>query len=140
LKVSATTFHLVMEGTAAVVLVSDDVKVQYDAVLNGTDVQSVKRRTQLNRYLKEFCSNEPHRLSDLQYKKEGNYKDGHGKTVAIWTFKPTAWRLYGAVLKVNGKKAFVGVEVDPSKKRDKANKKLLESAALLIGKLEEHKG
>lgn len=137
---SAAEFALVLEGKVADVRLSDKAHSAYKEVQKGKDQRDVKRRTQLRRYLDQFGNNEPHSLSDQHYKKEGNFSDGVKGKVAIWTFKPYQWRLYGAVLTVEGKKCFVGVEVDPEKKQDKADKDRLAAAALAIGKIKEYIG
>ena len=133
---SAVTYSLVKQGKAASVRLSPKAVTAYGEVQKGTDERSRKRRKQLDRYLQEFCDNEPHRLNDTQYKKEGNFP-AKGRTIAVWTFKPFQWRLYGSVLTVNGLKCFVGVEVDEEKKQDRANKVLLEAAAAFISTLDE---
>jgi hypothetical protein len=46
--------------------------------------------------------------------------------------------MYGAVLTVEGEKCFVGVRVDPDKKKDRADRSLLEAAARDIGALPEY--
>ena len=133
---SAVTYSLIKQGKAASVRLSPRADSAYEEVRKGTDERSRKRRKQLDRYLQEFCENEPHRLNDQQYKKEGNFP-AKGRMIAVWTFKPFQWRLYGSVLMVDGKKCFVGVEVDDDKKQDRANKALLEAAATVISTLDE---
>lgn len=133
---SAVTYSLIKQGKAASVRLSPRAKVAYEEVQKGTDERSRKRRKQLDRYFQEFCDNEPHRLNDLQYKKEGSFP-AKGRSIAVWAFKPFQWRLYGSVLTVNGHKCFVGVEVDEEKKQDRANKALLEAAAAFVAALDE---
>jgi hypothetical protein len=120
------------------VCLSPKAKAAYNALKAGTDMMSVRQRTQLDRYMERFCASEPHYMTDTHYRKEGNHPDGNGGKVPIWAFKPDGWRLYGAVLIVDGKKTFVGVEVDPAKKQRKADQSLLKSAALIIGGLQEY--
>ena len=141
MKPSAAQFEVVVSGAVASIRLSPKAKLAYDDLQAGRDEKSIKTRRQLARYLEEFCENEPPRLADTHYKKEGSYFNGlpGGGRVAIWTFKPWQWRLYGAVLIVEGRKCFVGMEVDPDKKQDKADKDTLVAAALAIGKLEEYR-
>jgi hypothetical protein len=47
--------------------------------------------------------------------------------------------LYGTILKVAGIRTFVGVEVDATKKRDKADRAKLKSAAAALAALQEYK-
>jgi hypothetical protein len=58
--------------------------------------------------------------------------------VAVWTFKGWQWRLYGAILKVMGRRCFVGVDVDPNKKKDRADQAKLKSSAKAIAELDEY--
>lgn len=113
---------------------------EYSRVQTGTDKRSVQRQTHLRRFFEEFCSDFRHRLNDEQFKKEGDFSDGVGGRVAIWAFKAWQFRLYGAVLTVDGSRCFVGVTVDPEKKSNRADQALLRSAALEIAKLEEYHG
>jgi hypothetical protein len=95
-KPSASGFRKVCDGAAAAIRLSPTADKAYSAVLNGTDLNSVKQKTQLGRYFREFCDNHRPRLSEEKFKKEGNFPDGKGQTVAVWTFKPWQWRLYGS--------------------------------------------
>jgi hypothetical protein len=110
-------------------------------VLEGTDEISVKRKVQLARYFREFCENAQfaRRLSDQKFKNEGNFPDGQGKQVTVWTFKSWQWRLYGAILRTAGKNCFVGVKVDPAKKRDRADQQMLKATAKAIAALVEYR-
>jgi len=78
------------------------------------------------------------RLSDEKFKKEDDFSDGHHGTVAISAFKARQWRLYGAILTVNGKRCFVGVRVDADKKRDNADQDIMKRAAKDVGDLSEY--
>ncbi|WP_125901156.1 hypothetical protein [Methylobacterium indicum] len=73
------------------------------------------------------------------YRSEGQHpaKNGTNDKVAIWAFKPDGWRLYGAVLLVDGQKCFVGVKVDSAKKQNKPDREMLRRAAEIIGELTE---
>jgi hypothetical protein len=135
---SASDFAIVRSGIAADVRLSAVVWREYKKVRTGTDEKSIKRNRQLMRYFAEFCDHEPHRLTVEQFKKQGNFTDGMGGKVPIWEFKPWQWRLYGAILTVGGKKCFVGVTVDTDKKKDLADRALLEAAAREISALSEY--
>jgi hypothetical protein len=140
-KPSAMAFCLACQGGVADVRLSPEAKVHYQQVLDGTDENSVKRKVQLARYFREFCDHLLffNRLSDLKFKNEGNFSDGLGGHVTIWTFKAWKWRLYGAILQVNGRRCFVGVNVDPAKKQDKADQQMLKSTAKVIAGLQEYR-
>jgi hypothetical protein len=100
----------------------------------------VKRKTRLVRYFAEFVNNMDYynRLGQDKFKKEGNFPSGHpGGDVALWEFKAFQWRLYGGIAEVEGRRCFVGVAVDPDKKRDRANQQLLTIAARRLGGFSE---
>jgi hypothetical protein len=116
------------------------VKEVYDQAIAGKDKNSVQRRVHLQRSFKEFCENDEfwRRLSDEKFKREGKFPDGLGDDATIWVFKAWQWRLYGAIIRVNGRRCFVAVRVDPSKKRDRADQALLKATAKAIGELPEY--
>ena len=111
---------------------------EYDLLAAATHSLGIKQFRQLERFLDRFCASPRPSLTLEQYKKEGDFSDGCGGTVAVFEFKPFKWRLYGAVLRVAGKKCVVGTRVDPQKKQNKADRNALELTALDIGKLVEH--
>jgi hypothetical protein len=135
---SASDFTVVCSGVAADIRLSPVALREFEKVRAGTDERSIKRKRQLSRYFEEFCNHEPHRLDDEKFKKQDNLVDGRGGQVSVWEFKPWQWRLYGAILHVDGKKCFVGVKVDPEKKTDRADRALLEAAAREISTLSEY--
>jgi hypothetical protein len=137
---SAAKYEVICTGTVASVRLSPKAKEEYDALQARTDAIGRGQKQQLRRFIERFCSCEPHRLPQEHYRFEGRHPDGSGGKVAIYAFKPHGWRLYGAVLAV-GKdaKCFVGVDVDPAKKKDKTDQAMLRSVALLIADLDEWK-
>jgi hypothetical protein len=137
-RASAAGYRVVCEGPVGKVRLAPPAWQEYRQVIEGEDRLSVQRATHLGRCFTEYCANVQPRLSPEKFKKEGNYPDGHGGTVAIWEFKAWQWRLYGATVRVAGQRCFVGVRVDPSKKRNKADQAMLKSAALDIGNLIEY--
>ncbi|MGY3149623.1 hypothetical protein ACVWYQ_006622 [Bradyrhizobium sp. USDA 3397] len=120
---------------------SPSAKVEYDALIARTDNISRAQARQLQRYLERFCNHEPHRMVEDHYRHEGSHSDGRpgGKKVPVWAFKPDGWRLYGAVMTVKSRKTFVGVDVDPAKKKNKVDQSRLKAVGLLIGDLIEWK-
>ena len=112
---------------------------EFVKVRDGTDQLSRQRLTHLRRSFREFCDVHPHRLPPEKFKKEGDFPDGLGGTVAVFAFKAWQWRLYGAVLNVAGRRCFVGMRVDPEKKQDRANQSLLRATATDIAGLHEHR-
>lgn len=135
---SAREFQIACEGPVIAVRLSPNALEQYQYVLDGTDKLSVQRRKHLARYFHEFCTNNPHRLGQEKFKKEGDFSDGRGGYVAIWAFRVRQWRLYGAFLQVGNRRCFVGVRVDATKKQDKADQQMLRNAALDIAGLVEY--
>ncbi len=141
-RIKAAILPIIWRGTKADVRMTEEVAAQYKQAIESNDEISLKRRTHLERYFHEFAENDDYhrRLSDQKFKKEGNFPDGNGGKVAIWTFKGWQWRVYGAILRVTGRRCFVGVEVDPDKKQDRANQAKLKSAAKTIAKLDTSDG
>jgi hypothetical protein len=139
-RLSAISFGRVWIGAKADVRLSPDAEKQYREAIENKDELSTKRRTHLQRYFREFCDHDDYlrRLSDQKFKKEGNFSDGLGGTVAIYTIKAWQWRVYGTVMTVGGRRCFVGVVVDPTKKQDRADRAKLTSAAKMIAQLSEY--
>jgi hypothetical protein len=129
---------LPIEGEFGAIRLSPEADAAYKAICTGKDDLSVRRRTALNRYMLEFCANKIPRLNEQHFKKEDTFSVSRGKKVAIFAFKPWKWRLYGAIMTIDGVRTFVGVKVDEDKKQDKANRGLMKSAADAISELEEH--
>ncbi|HZP18761.1 MAG TPA: hypothetical protein VFB16_01010 [Bauldia sp.] len=133
---TATLYDIVVRGDAADIRLAPTAYAAYVAARAGTDKISMQRKAHLERYFREFCEHNPHRLTDEKFKKEQTFATAHGK-VAVWAFKAWQWRLYGSILTVAGKRTFVGTRVDDSKKQNKANKTLLKLAADDIARLIE---
>lgn len=136
----AATYQIAWTGPMADVRMQPDVFLQYNEAIEGNDEISTKRKVHLQRYFTEFCNSEDwhKRLSDRKFKREGNFRDGKGGWVAVWTFKGWQWRLYGAILKVVGRRCFVAVEVDPEKKQDRADQRKLKATAKAVAELLEY--
>jgi hypothetical protein len=131
----AGSLRIVSRGSVADVRMTEDVYDEYMQAIDGNDKISVKRSARLTRYFGEFCNNMDYymRMGQDKFKKEGNFPDGNGGVVAVWEFKAFQWRLYGGVTEVGGRRCFVGVAVDPDKKRDRADQQLLAAAAKRLG-------
>lgn len=136
---SAGSLKIVCPGSVADVRMTDVVYKEYRQAIEKADKMSVKRRTRLGRYFGEFANNVDYynRMGQDKFKKEGNFPDGNGGMVAVWEFKAFQWRLYGGVAEVEGRRCFVGVAVDPDKKRDRADQELLAIAAKRLGAFRE---
>ncbi|OYU91928.1 MAG: hypothetical protein CFE29_03525 [Bradyrhizobiaceae bacterium PARB1] len=137
----ADSYVIAWTGSVADIRMAASVKAEYDQAIARKDINSIQRRVHLQRSFKEFCENDEfwRRLSDEKLKREGKFPDGNGTDATIWVFKAWQWRLYGAIMKVNARRCFVAVSVDPNKKRDRADQKLLKATAKSLGKLAEYK-
>jgi hypothetical protein len=135
---SAIGFFVVRDGPYAVVRLAPIAHAAYQQLFESNDKLSVQRRTHLARYLERFCEIGPQGLGQEKFKREDSFPDSRGNQVAVYAFKPFKWRLYGGILTVGGKRCFVGVRADPSKKQDKADQTLLRNAASDIAALAEY--
>jgi hypothetical protein len=136
----AADFKVVAEGPVACIRLSPEALGHFQSVLDGKDELSKRRKVRLQRIFREFCENARPQLNDEQFKKEGDFPNGLGKTVAVIAIKAWQFRLYGTVCMVGNKKCFVGVKVDPAKKQDRANQRLLKATAREFGGIDETKG
>jgi hypothetical protein len=136
----AEDFVIAWTGVKADVRMSPAEKALYDQAIANDDEISAKRKTHLARFFTEFCENDDYyrRLNDRQFKNQGKFKDGTGGKATIWTFKAWQWRVYGAIMNINGRRCFVGGKVDPDKKNDQADRAILNAAAKIIGSLAEY--
>lgn len=137
--ISAASLRVVCRGSVADLRMTEEVHMEYLQAIDGKDKISVKRKTRLTRYFAEFVNNMDYynRLGQDKFKKEGNFAVGPNVEVAVWEFKAFQWRLYGGIAEVDGRGCFVGVGVDPNKKRDRADQQLLTTAARRLGEFSE---
>jgi hypothetical protein len=136
---SAVGYQAVQDGPYASVRLAPEIHTEYKKLFESNDTLSKQRRAHLTRYFQRFCELGPRGLGEEKFKFEESFSDGRGGQVPVYAFKPFKWRLYGGILTVGGKRCFVGVRIDPSKKQNKANQKLLASAASDIADLLEYK-
>ncbi|MEE8630224.1 MULTISPECIES: hypothetical protein [Methylobacterium] len=136
---AAADFECHAEGPAGRILLARKAHDEWLEIAQGRSREDVQRRTKLKKHFEEFVTNGPARLGEDHFRREGAFADGRGASVAIWVFKVWQWRLYGAILPIRGVQCFVGVKVDPSKKRNKADQDLLKAVAKEIGGLAEYR-
>jgi hypothetical protein len=136
---SAAEFVCVKDGPYASVRLAPDRHKEYMQLFESNDQLSKKRRKHLERYFDRFCEIGPQALGEDKFKFEDSFPDGQGKQVPVYTFKSFQLRLYGGILTVAGKRCFVGVRSDLSRKSDKADQQLLKSAANDIALLLEYR-
>ncbi|MCY1642110.1 hypothetical protein [Methylorubrum sp. SL192] len=135
---AAAGFECLAEGKGGKILLAPKALAEWQALERGRNREDIKRRVKLRKHFDEMAANGPGRLNDEQFKREGSFPDGAGGAVSIWVFKVWQWRLYGAFVTIEGAQCFVGVRVDPSKKRDRADQDLLKAVAKEIGGLVEY--
>ena len=143
-RVKAASYPTIMVGSVGDIRMSPPEHLMYREAIEGNDEISVRRRTHLQRYFTQFCESDDYhrRLNDEQFKREGKFPDGrsgNATNAVVWTFKAWQWRVYESILHIQGKRCFVGVRVDPSKKQNKASNKILVATAKLIGALDEYR-
>jgi hypothetical protein len=122
-------------GTHGSVRLSEEAKAEFDALCAQPDETSMREAATIKRYFERFTSHGPQGFDHKMFKSEGRFKDGTGKPVQVFAMKAYQWRLYGVLRHHDGRPAFFGLCVDPSKKKDKANKALLERCARLSSML-----
>jgi hypothetical protein len=135
----AADFSCVKDGPYASVRLSPGVHAAYMQLFESNDVFSKKRRKHLERYFIRYCEIGHQALGEDKFKFEDSFADGRGKQVQVYAFKSFQFRIYGGILTVAGKRCFVGVRFDPTKKSDKANQQLLRFAANDIAELSEYR-
>lgn len=116
---------IVASGTFADVWLVGEAKSEYSALLSRKDANSRRAARQLPRYFERYANGQ--RLSDEHFKPQGKKKRGQW-TMQVWEFKGFQYRIYGVVVDVDGKRAFIGTEPDPKKKDDKADASIVQRA------------
>ena len=129
--------QLVAKGEVCRVYLSDEAMTEYNELqrrAKRNEQNSVKAWRQLQNYMMRFCDHGHRKMLEEHFKSEGSFPKGRGTNVQVYAFKPYQWRLYGTVCSYEGYTSFLGVKVDPSKKRDKADRAILTAAANALGK------
>lgn len=116
----------VFEGQEADIWLIDEAKLEYAALLERNDINGKKAQIQFPRYFERWANGQ--RLGDDQFKPQGRRNAGQ-VTVQIFEFKAFQFRIYGVVVNVDGKRAFIGTAADPSKKKNKADPSKIQKAA-----------
>ena len=128
--------HVVVSGQYGTVRLSDEAKHAYDELKARTDQTGMKQTTLIGRYFGRFAELGPTRLDNPKmFKAQGKFRDGTGKKVQVFEFKAYQWRVYGVLKDVGGTRCFVGMCVDPDKKKDKADRSILERCARMSSDL-----
>jgi hypothetical protein len=122
-------------GAYGVVRLSQEAKDAFDALCGQADQTSMREAATIKRFFQRFTTHGPHGFDGKQFKSEGRFKDGTGKQVRVFAMKAYQWRLYGVLKHHDGKPAFFGLCVDPSKKKNKADRAILERCARLSSDL-----
>jgi hypothetical protein len=128
--------YLITRGAYGCVWLSDEAKEEYDALCARNDETSIREATTIRRYFERFAALGPAGLDNPKMMKpEGRRPNGTGRQVQVFAIKAYQWRLYGVRCHHRGEPSFVGLCVDPSKKQNKANPKLIDKCARLSSKL-----
>lgn len=118
--------HLITRGRYGCVWLSDEAKREYETLCARSDELGLRESTTIKRYFRRFADLGPSGLDiPSQFKPQGRVKVGTGKRVQVFAMKATQWRVYGVHRNHRGAPAFVGLCVDPDKKKDKADPALL---------------
>ncbi|MER9869272.1 hypothetical protein NKJ35_19205 [Mesorhizobium sp. M0136] len=117
----------VASGDYADVWLFGEARREYEALLTRTDETSRKSAVQLPRYFGRYAENQP--LGDQMFKPLGRFKGASGNDVQIYEFKSWQFRIYGVVRLFRGKRCFLGIACDPSKKKNRADPAKMKKAA-----------
>jgi hypothetical protein len=119
----------VASGSYTDVWLFGNARKEHIALRSRTDETSRREAIQIGRYFSRFADSGPKSLGDKMFKSLGKFRDGAGNEPQIWEFKAYQFRIYGIIAEYRRKRAFLGTECDPSKKREKADQRILKSAA-----------
>lgn len=94
-------------------------------------VLDAKKRARLSELMGILAQDGHQYLPPEKFRFEERFRVGGsaGRDVAVYAIKGWQVRLYGSFVVVNGRNAFVGSEMDSSKKQDNADRATLERAA-----------
>lgn len=137
---SCANFYVDHEGEHGTVRLSEEIYAEVKRVRESKDVNDKRTKRHVERYFRDYCTEKNPRFNAEQFKKQGDFPDGIGGKVAVYTFKCFQWRLYGIQLHIDGKKCFVALGCDPKKQQDKADAAQLTRCAKLAGELTEYRG
>lgn len=125
-------FEVVRDGSVRRIMLSSKVMKDYEKAMEGKDQKSVGQRRTFERLFEYYCEEDRPINNDQQFKKEGNFG---AEKEPVWAFKAFQFRLYGTPIRWNGKETFFAVRADPSKKQNKADRRLLEATAAEVSEL-----
>lgn len=89
-----------------------------------------KDKAALRRWMENWCSDVEGAIPDTRMKAQERFSDAKGRTVLIIAFKSYQARLYGFIRKISNKETFLVAAIDPEKKDDDADPKILKKAKL----------
>lgn len=129
-KSAPPVVHLIVQGPYGSVWLLEAANREFEKLTARTDQNGRQAAKTIRRYFDRFAEHGPSRLDSAKmFKPLGKFPDGTGSKVQLFEFKAFQWRLYGVLRDFRGGRAFVGVEVDPDKKKDKADQALLQRCA-----------
>jgi hypothetical protein len=108
----------------------DSTVAMTQSVYKTFSMVAAKARARIKRPMEKYAEEGPRHLNREQFRLEMRCPSGRGsEKVAVYCFKAWQVRVYGVRITMNEKPVFVCSEIDPSKKQDKANPKLIKQAA-----------
>src|SRR3990167_6390056 len=95
----------------------------HEAAEEEFDGLEERKKARLLRIMELWC--DAQRLSEEQFNGNEGREEKHGATVLLQAFKTHKNRLYGIDTQIATRRTFVIVEVDPAKKQNRADPKIL---------------
>lgn len=97
-------------------------------VFRGNAVE-IRFRARMERHFKWYADGV--NLLPEAFRSEGRYPTGKpgAKDVQVFVFKAFQCRIYGVTRRIDGVETFIGLEIEPRKKKDKVSNAFLRSVA-----------
>jgi hypothetical protein len=116
-------YEVVVEGDDRRVVMSGGLDKEYRKI-------AVKDKASLRRWIENWCGDVDGAIPDTRMKAQDRFSDVKERTVLVIAFKSYQARLYGFIRKVAEKETFFISAIDPDKKDDEADPKVLKKAKL----------
>jgi hypothetical protein len=117
---------VVRQGRSGTVELEEDVFQAFRDLCENDDEESIKTARRLTRYFERYAELGRDSLDDDHLKVEDRVKiKGTKERVLVLAFRAGSWRVYG----IEKGRRFIGLTYDASKKKRKANPRLLSKCA-----------
>ncbi|MBO9710468.1 MAG: hypothetical protein J7521_19880 [Caulobacter sp.] len=116
-------YEVVVEGDGRRVVMSGGLDKDYRKI-------ATKDKASLRRWMENWCGDVEGAMPDTRMKAQERFSDVKGRTVLIIAFKSYQARLYGFIRRVAERDTFFVTAIDPDKKDDDADPKVLKRAKL----------